>query len=141
MATRRPSRVTCLSINNLTGAGMTIANWCVLAACLLPTATVGLAKLASAKLPSGGGRYNNKQPREWAAGLSGWQARANAAQMNGFEILPLFIAAVVLAQQAHAEQARVDLLALGFIGLRLAYIGLYLANVDALRTLAWFAGV
>ena len=61
--------------------------------------------------------------------------------MNGFEILPLFIAAVVLAQQAHADQARIDLLALGFIGLRLAYIGLYLANVDALRTLAWFAGV
>jgi len=120
---------------------MTIANWCVLAACMLPAATVGLAKLASAKLPSGGGRYDNKQPREWAAGLSGWQARANAAQMNGFEILPLFIAAVLLAQQAHADQARIDLLALGFIGLRLVYIGLYVANVDALRTVVWFAGV
>lgn len=120
---------------------MTIANWCVLAACMLPTATVGLAKLASAKLARGAGRYDNKQPREWAAGLTGWQARANAAQMNGFEILPLFIAAVVLAQQAHGDQGRIDTLALGFIGLRLVYIALYLANVDALRTLVWFAGV
>lgn len=120
---------------------MTIANWCVLAACMLPAATVGLAKLASAKLARGAGRYDNKQPRAWAAGLTGWQARANAAQMNGFEILPLFIAAVVLAQQAHGDQGRIDTLALGFIGLRLVYIALYLANVDALRTLAWMAGV
>ena len=120
---------------------MTIANWCVLAACLLPMATVGLAKVASLRLPAGGGRYDNKLPRAWVAGLSGWKARANAAQMNGFESLPLFIAAVLLAQQAHAEQARIDALALGFIGLRLVYIGLYLANVDALRTLAWTGGV
>jgi uncharacterized MAPEG superfamily protein len=75
------------------------------------------------------------------AGLSGWKARANAAQMNGFEILPLFIAAVLLAQQGHADQARIDTLALGFIGLRLAYIALYLADIDALRTLVWLAGV
>jgi len=120
---------------------MTIANWCILAACMLPTATIGLAKLASAKLPRGAGRYNNKRPREWTAGLTGWQARANAAQMNGFEILPLFIAGVVLAQQAHADQGRVDLLAMSFIGLRLAYVAAYLANIDAVRTLCWVAGV
>ncbi len=120
---------------------MTIANWCVLIACVLPTATIGLAKIASARLPRGEGRYNNKRPREWTASLSGWQARANAAQMNGFEILPLFIAAVVLAQQAHADQARIDLLAMSFIGLRLVYIALYLANIDALRTLVWIAGL
>lgn len=119
---------------------MSIANWCVLAACMLPLATVGLAKIASAPLARGAGRYDNKQPRAWVAGLTGWKARANAAQMNGFEILPLFIAAVLLAQQAHGDQARIDALALGFIGLRLAYIGLYLADIDALRTLVWLAG-
>ena len=120
---------------------MTIANWCVLVACVLPTATIGLAKIASAKLPRGEGRYNNKRPREWTGSLTGWQARANAAQMNGFEALPLFIAAVILAQQAHADQGSVDLLALGFIGLRLAYVATYLANIDTLRTLFWTAGV
>jgi uncharacterized MAPEG superfamily protein len=116
---------------------MTIANWCVLVACLLPTASIGLAKLASAKAPRGEGRYNNKRPREWLAGLTGWQSRANAAQMNGFEALPLFIAGVILAQQAQADQGSIDLLALIFIGLRVAYVAMYLANIDALRTLVW----
>lgn len=120
---------------------MTIANWCVLAACMLPAASVALAKFASNKLPRGAGRYNNKHPREWAANLTGWQARANAAQMNGFEILPLFVAAVLLAQQAQAAQGRIDLLALSFIGLRLAYVALYLANQHLLRSLVWMAGV
>ncbi|GJI90641.1 MAPEG family protein [Duganella hordei] len=120
---------------------MTIANWCVLVACFLPTATIGLAKLASARMPRGEGRYDNQRPREWTANLTGWKARANAAQMNGFEILPLFIAAVVLAQQAHADQGRINLLAMSFIGSRIVYIALYLANIDTLRTLVWLAGV
>ncbi|MBJ7311093.1 MAPEG family protein [Rugamonas sp. CCM 8940] len=120
---------------------MTIANWCVLAACTLPLASAGLPKLASSRLPRGGGQYDNLQPRAWAAGLSGWQQRAIAAQTNGFEALPLFIAAVILAQQAHAEQGRVDLLALGFIAIRIAYVACYLANLGTLRTLVWSAGV
>src|SRR5471032_1070111 len=115
---------------------MTIANWCILVACLLPTATVGLAKIASARLPREA-RYNNKRPREWSENLSGWQQRANAAQMNGFEALPLFLAAVILAQQSHVDQGRIDLLAMSFIALRLVYIGLYLANAATLRTLVW----
>lgn len=116
---------------------MTIANWCVLIACLLPTATVGLAKLTS----RGAERYNNKRPREWVSGLSGWKARANAAQMNGFEALPLFIAAVVLAQQAQADQGRIDTLAMAFIALRVVYVGMYLANLHVLRSLVWIGAV
>lgn len=112
---------------------MTIANWCVLIACLLPTATVGLAKITS----RGAERYNNKRPREWVSGLSGWKARANAAQMNGFEALPLFIAAVLLAQQAQADQGRIDTLAMAFIALRVVYVGMYLANQHVLRSLVW----
>jgi len=118
---------------------MTIANWCVLAACLLPIMTVGLAKASSAKLAAGAGRYDNNNPREWANHLSGWQQRAQAAQNNGWEALPLFIAAVVLSQQAHAEQGRVDMLALLFIGLRVLYVVAYLMNVGTLRTLIWTA--
>ena len=120
---------------------MTIANWCVFAACMLPMATVAMAKVASNKLPRGEGRYNNKHPRAWAEGLTGWKARANAAQMNGFEILPLFIAGVILAQQAQADQGRIDLLAMAFIGSRLIYIALYLANAHLLRSLVWMVGV
>ncbi len=120
---------------------MTIANWCILIACMLPTATIGLAKLASLKLPRGGGMYNNRRPREWADTLEGWQKRANHAQANGFEALPLFVAGVVLAQLAHADQATVNQLAISFIAIRLVYIALYLANQDTLRTLVWLGGV
>ena len=120
---------------------MTIANWCVLIACLLPIITVGLAKGASAKTASGAGRYDNNNPREWASRLTGWQQRAQAAQNNGWEALPLFIAAVVLAQQAHADQGRVDGLAIAFIVIRVLYVIAYLMNVGTLRTLIWMAGM
>lgn len=120
---------------------MTIANWCVLAACVLPVLTVGLAKIKSAKLPRNAGQYDNNNPREWAKGLIGWQQRAVAAQNNGFEAAPLFIAAVILAQQAHAEQARIDTLALIFVGVRVLYVGAYLMNFGTIRSLLWMAGL
>lgn len=120
---------------------MTIANWCVLAACLLPIVTIGLAKARSATLQREAGRYDNENPREWANALSGWQQRANAAQQNGFEALPLFIAAVLLAQQAHANQDRIDRLALLFIALRIVYIITYLMGQGTLRTFVWIAGL
>ena len=120
---------------------MTIANWCVLATCVLPVLTVGLAKTSSAKLARNAGRYDNANPREWAKGLTGWQQRAVAAQNNGFEALPLFIAAVVLAQQAHADQGRIDTLALIFIALRILYVAVYLMNLGTVRTLFWMGGI
>jgi len=118
---------------------MTLANWCVLAACLLPIATIGIAKAASARADQRELRYNNRHPRAWTERLQGWQHRANAAQQNGWEALPLFIAAVVLAQQAHADQAQIDMLAGGFIFCRILYIAAYLANQATLRSLIWFA--
>jgi len=75
------------------------------------------------------------------SGLTGWKARANAAQLNGFEALPLFIAAVILAQQAHADQGSIDQLAMAFIAVRLVYIAMYLANQHILRTLVWVGGL
>jgi uncharacterized MAPEG superfamily protein len=120
---------------------MSIANWCVVAACLLPTLTMGLAKASSVRKSPQNRGYDNKNPREWAAGLTGWKARAHAAQNNGFEALPLFIAAVVLAQQSHADQGRIDSLAVAFICIRVVYVAVYLMNIGALRTLVWTAGL
>ncbi|MES2261935.1 MAG: MAPEG family protein [Pseudomonadota bacterium] len=122
---------------------MTIANWCIAAACLLPTTTFLLAKVKSVQegKKTGGGMYDNKQPRAWAARQTGWKQRAHAAHLNGFEALPLFIAAVILAQQAHADQGRIDLLAMAFIGIRLLYTAIYLANFSSLRTLVWLTGI
>ena len=120
---------------------MTIAKWCVLAACMLPILTVGVAKAASVRGHGPAGRYNNQQPREWVSRLTGWQQRANAAQINGFEALPLFIAAVLLAQMAQADQGQIDQLALAFVGLRVVYGVVYLMNLGTLRTLVWTAGL
>ncbi|MEB0138876.1 MULTISPECIES: MAPEG family protein [unclassified Undibacterium] len=120
---------------------MNIANWCVLSACLLPIVTIGLAKAASARRGKADELYDNHDPRSWSNALKGWQQRANAAQNNGWEALPLFCAAVILAQQGHAEQARVDQLAMLFIGLRIVYIAAYLANLATLRTLLFSAGI
>lgn len=120
---------------------MTIANWTILGACMLPVLTMGLAKAASLSLPDRNARYDNNHPRDWQARLTGWQARAHAAQNNGFEALPLFVAAVILPQQAHADQGRIDLLALSFIGIRIAYVAVYLANIGTLRSLIWGAGL
>jgi len=64
-----------------------------------------------------------------------------AAQSNGFEALPLLIAAVVLAQQAHADQGRIDALALAFVVIRVVYVATYLMNLGTLRSLAWRAGL
>jgi uncharacterized MAPEG superfamily protein len=120
---------------------MTIANTCVLVAAVLPVLTMGLAKFSTAgkKLREGG--YDNRQPREWAAKQSGWRARAAAAHNNGFEALPLFLFAVLAAQQAGLEQGRTDMLAIAFIVTRLVYIAIYLANQGALRSLVWGVGL
>ncbi|MEY2843532.1 MAG: hypothetical protein RI920_1569 [Pseudomonadota bacterium] len=119
---------------------MTIANTCVLIAAFLPIATVGMAKASTARKRRSEGGYDNNNPREWTAKLGGWQARAAAAQANGFEALPLFAFAVLAAQFAQLPQGRTDQMAMAFIGVRLVYTALYLANQGSLRSLVWFAG-
>ena len=39
------------------------------------------------------------------------------------------------------EQGRIDMLALAFVALRLAYTWAYLSNHASLRSLIWFAGI
>lgn len=118
---------------------MTIAKWCILAACLLPVLTVGMAK-ASLLKPRREGGFDNNHPRDWESKLTGWQARAKAAQDNGFEALPLFIAGVIFAQMANADQTSIDQLAMAFIVIRIAYVAAYLKDWASLRSVIWFAG-
>lgn len=120
---------------------MTLAQVCLLVACLLPVGCAALAKSGGIGKRRRDGGFDNHQPREWLARQQGWQARANAAQANGWEALPIFIAGLFVAHQHQAAQATVDALALGFVAARLAFIGLYLADRASLRSLAWFAGM
>jgi uncharacterized MAPEG superfamily protein len=112
---------------------MTTAYWCVLAAGLLPYAATLTAKA--------GARFDNRLPREWLARQTGFRARANAAQLNGFEAFPLFAAAVLAAHQLGAPQPRVDALALTFVAARIAYFGCYLADLHWLRSVCWLVGI
>lgn len=123
------------------GSRFTIAYWCVLLAALLPLACSWLAKSQGIGKARREGGFDNHDPRGWLARQSDWQARANAAQANSWEALPIFLAGLFIAHQHQAAQATVDALALGFIAARLAYIGLYLADQASLRSLAWFAGI
>ena len=113
---------------------MTIAYWCVLFMGLFPIVAAGIAK-------KGFEGYDNGMPREWLAKQTGFRARANAAQANLFESLPLFFAAVIIAHISNASQARVDVLALGFVVARISYLVCYVANWPTTRSIVWFAGV
>lgn len=113
---------------------MTIAYWCVLFMGLFPYVAAGIAK-------KGFEGYDNGMPRQWLAKQTGFRARANAAQANLFESLPLFFAVVIIASIANAPQARVDLLAIGFVAARIAYLICYVADWPTTRSIVWLAGL
>jgi len=113
---------------------VTIAYWCVLAAAILPFVFTAIAKFS-------GPGFNNRRPRDFQAALGGWRQRAHWAHLNSFEAFPPFAAAVIIAHQLQGPQATVDGLALAFIGCRLVYGALYIANQATLRSLVWAAGL
>ena len=113
---------------------MTIAYWCVLFMGLFPYVAAGIAK-------KGFEGYDNGMPRQWLAKQTGFRARANAAQANLFESLPFFFAAVIIASIANAPQSRVDLLAIGFVTARIAYLICYVADWPTTRSVVWLAGL
>jgi uncharacterized MAPEG superfamily protein len=120
---------------------MALSYWCVLLACLLPIVAAGVAKWGTFSRSVREGGFDNEDPRAWLARQSGRRARANAAQANSFEALPLFIAAVLTAQQLQVQQELIDGLALAFVLLRVVYILLYVTNRAAARTLVWSTGL
>ncbi len=120
---------------------MSIVKWCVLLACVLPLITALLPKAYSLRLSAKDGKYDNNNPREWEARLGGWQQRAIAAHTNGFEALPLFIASVIFASMGHGDPARIEMLAMAFVALRVVYVAMYIMNLGTLRTLVWGAGI
>ncbi|MCX7266111.1 MAG: hypothetical protein EBR17_11095 [Betaproteobacteria bacterium] len=113
---------------------MNISIASVLVAGLLPVVCAGIAK-------AGLKNYDNHNPREWLSHLTGYRARANAAQANSFEAFPFFAAAVLFANYAQVAQSRIDLYAGVFVLARVAYIACYLSDWASLRSLAWLVGL
>jgi uncharacterized MAPEG superfamily protein len=113
---------------------MTIAEWMILAAVLLYLLTVAPVKVI------GQPRFDNANPRDPAFYVPGIRSRALGAHLNGIEVFPFFAAAVLLAEFRAAPQVWIDVLAVAFIVIRVAYVLLYLADLPTLRTLVWNAG-
>ena len=76
-------------------------------ASLLPWAVSIIAKV------SGGFRViNNAHPRDFFQHTTGMAARANAAQQNSYETLPVFLAAVLVAMLFFVPQSIINVLAI-----------------------------
>lgn len=116
---------------------MTTAYWCLLVAIFLPYAFTSFAKFRRDFGPR-----QNHNPREFLDKLSGARKRAHWAQLNSFEVLPGFVAAVLVAQHLQvAQQTTIDGLALAFVISRLVYGICYIADWAMLRSLVWFFGM
>ena len=116
---------------------MTIAYWCVLAAILLPVMFTGIAKFSG----PGYKPKHNLAPREFLSELDGYRKRANWVQMNTFESIPAFMAAVIIAHQIGGNQDNINMLAVSYIVIRIVYGALYIADKALLCTVAWTLGV
>lgn len=111
-------------------------NWAylsVLLAGVMPVVCAGIAK-------AGFKQFDNHNPRAWLAKQTGFRARANAAQANSLEAFPFFAAGVVLAVVSGVDSARIDLLSIGFLLARIAYIACYLADKATWRSIVWAIG-
>nr|WP_315277044.1 MAPEG family protein [uncultured Acinetobacter sp.] len=104
----------------------------IIIACLLPYVFTVVAKMAG-----GFKREDNQNPREFLAKTTGLAARANAVQQNSFESLPLFIAAVLMAEYMVIPQVVVMMFGIAYIVLRIIYGICYLANWATLRSIIW----
>ena len=105
----------------------------ILIACLLPYVFAVIAKMA------GGFRaQDNQNPREFLSKTKGLAARANAVQQNSFEGLPLFIAAILIAEYMVLPQSIVMTFGIAYVVLRVIYGLCYLANWATLRSIVWF---
>ena len=104
----------------------------ILIACLFPYVFTIIAKMAG-----GFQGRDNQHPREFLAQTTGLAARANAVQQNSFEGLPLFIAAILMAEYMVLSQTVIMTFGVAYLVLRVVYGVCYLANWATLRSIVW----
>lgn len=114
-------------------SGMDMVVLAVLVAGVLPIVCAAIAKW-------GFRGYDNHNPRAWLAQLTGYRARANAAQQNSLEAFPFFAAGAVFASLAGVDDARLLSLCWFFVGMRVAYIYCYVTDRATLRSVVWVLG-
>lgn len=108
------------------------AIYCMLIASVLPLLWAWVGKIA--------GRFkgiDNQNPRAFWAQTQGVAARAHAVQANSYETLPVFLAAVLMAEYMVVMQWAINRLAIMYIVLRVLYGVAYLTNQATLRSILW----
>ncbi len=86
------------------------------------------------------GGYDNKNPRDQQANLTGWGKRAAAAHANGFEAFAPFAIGCLVAHVSGAHAALAVNLCIVHLIARTVYPVLYMANIDKLRSAVWSLG-
>ncbi|QQN87935.1 MAPEG family protein [Acinetobacter variabilis] len=104
----------------------------ILAACLLPYVFTWIAKKSA-----GFRAKDNQNPRAFLEKSTGLASRANAAQQNSFESLPLFIASILMAEYMVVPQSLVMTFGIAYLVFRVIYGICYLANWSTLRSIVW----
>ncbi|MBF4490399.1 MAG: putative MAPEG superfamily protein [Psychrobacter glaciei] len=108
------------------------AIWAMVVASLLPWAVSIVAKA------SGGFKFrNNAHPRDFFQHATGVAARANAAQQNSYETLPIFLAAVITAMLFFVPQSIINVLAWLYVLIRIGFCVAYITNLAMFRSILW----
>lgn len=117
---------------------MTLPLWCVFFSAVL----IFLARLPVGKaMKADEGGYDNHQPRDQQARLTGLGARALAAHQNSLEAFPLFAVGVLVATVTQSQGLLVNLLAITFVLARGLFIYFYCADKPSPRSLCWAVGL
>ena len=112
------------------------AIWAMVAASLLP-----LAMALTAKAIGGFNLADNAHPRDFLQGTTGSAARANAAQQNSYETLPIFLAAVLTAMLFFVPQSIINILAWLYVLIRIGFCVAYITNLATFRSILWVLSI
>ena len=110
--------------------------WAMVVASLLP-----LAMALTAKALGGFNLADNAHPRDFLQRTTGAAARANAAQQNSYETLPVFLAAVSVAMLFFVPQMIINTLAWLYVLIRIGYCVAYITNLAMFRSILWVLSI
>lgn len=116
---------------------MPVPFWCIAIAWIFAFVPSWIAALWQLKQ----GGYDNHYPRVQAQTFTGFALRAKAAHYNSLEALPGFAAAVFVAHLAGGDAGLAAKLSVAFLGVRVAYVAAYIADLAALRSAIWTVGL
>ena len=117
---------------------MTIVIGSLILAALMPMLVKTPLGYLQSKQPGG---YDNHNPRQQQAALTGMGQRAVAAHNNAFEAFPPFATGVLLALWAQAPVEQMQMLCIVHVVARIGHAIFYLADLSTLRSLSWAVGL